>query len=99
MGSYLQFFGIGMILTPTISYSIVLGGILSYGGLFPWIYYNYGLDSEALGLEAGQNDTQIEALLQDTDRYWFDMQAGGMDGFYGYKIMWGLALMLGDGLF
>merc|ERR1719261_98358 len=43
MGSYLQFFGIGMILTPTISYSIVLGGILSYGGLFPWIYYNYGL--------------------------------------------------------
>lgn len=27
------------------------------------------------------------------------MQAGGMDGFYGYKIMWGLALMIGDGLF
>jgi OPT family oligopeptide transporter len=92
-GSYLQFVGIGMILTPTISYSIVLGGILSYGGLFPWIYHTYGLDSNGL------NETQVESALEDTDRYWFDQDAGGMDGFYGYKIMWGLALMIGDGLF
>jgi len=103
-GSYLQFFGVGMILTPTISYSIVLGGILSYGSLFPWIYYNFGFDSTDLRSSL-QNQTEeviqaaIDAEIDSNDDLWFDLEAGGMDGFYGYKIMWGLAMMIGDGLF
>jgi len=98
MGSGLQFLGIGMILTPNISFSIVFGGILSYGILFPWLWNEKGLDTVALGI--ADNETAIEAILSNSsDTYWFDQNDPGMSGMYGYKIMLGLAIMLGDSLF
>eukprot|EP00516_Mucochytrium_quahogii_P004410 CAMPEP_0203753208 /NCGR_PEP_ID=MMETSP0098-20131031/7007_1 /ASSEMBLY_ACC=CAM_ASM_000208 /TAXON_ID=96639 /ORGANISM=" , Strain NY0313808BC1" /LENGTH=720 /DNA_ID=CAMNT_0050643701 /DNA_START=60 /DNA_END=2219 /DNA_ORIENTATION=+ len=82
LGSYINFVGVGLILSPGTSFSIVFGAILSYGIVYPTIWAKGGTAEEAAAGTA-----------------WFDQDAYDMAGFYGYKVMFCMMILLADGLF
>jgi len=82
IGSYINFIGVGLILSPGTSFSIVFGAIVSYGIVYPILWDKGGTAEE---LAAGTA--------------WFDQSASDMSGFYGYKVMFCMMILLADGLF
>jgi OPT family oligopeptide transporter len=91
---YLNFLGIGLIMTENVTFSIFVGSVLTYGIVYP-ILWDTGLPQQP----ADVSQAEIDQMVEDGG-YWFYQGAGSsMDGFYGYKVMWGMIILLADGLF
>ncbi|KAH7422134.1 hypothetical protein KP509_13G092300 [Ceratopteris richardii] len=71
----LTYVGAGMICPHTVNFSLLFGGILSWGIIWPMISRHAG------------------------DWYPADSGSSNLQGLYGYKVFFAIALILGDGLY